>query len=213
RPRAGKPTSGEAEEYWMVYLPALVLVAYLRLDGSHVGGRHLADGGDLAVLDPPQAEGTGDVAVFVELDGTDDAFVLDGLAVLDQGEGLGELVLAGMDDRAVGIQHLADGVLDCRRIGLAGLRDGESDDGASVVGAVGGGVARIDVGETLVLGVEVLGRRRRAGAGGGAVGVIQILGADRGDEVGAVHAVVQQELRRASLRNPGAGNGGAVNRI
>ena len=54
-------------------------------------------------------------------------------------------------DRAVGVEHLADRVLDRRRIRLAGLRDGEADDGAGVIGAVGGRVGRIDAGELLVV--------------------------------------------------------------
>jgi hypothetical protein len=43
----------------------------------------IADGGDLAVLDPPEAERAGDVADVVEGDRPDDAFILDRL-VLDQ---------------------------------------------------------------------------------------------------------------------------------
>src|SRR5262245_61818758 len=80
----------------------------LRLDAVHVGGGHLADRGDFAVLDPPEAERAGDVAILVEADWADHAFVLDRLAVLDELDRLGELVLAGMDHGAVGIQHLVD---------------------------------------------------------------------------------------------------------
>src|SRR4030095_6102463 len=52
-----------------------VLVPHLRLDGGDVGGRHFADGRHLAVLDLPQTEGAGDVAVLVELHPPDDALV------------------------------------------------------------------------------------------------------------------------------------------
>ena len=65
-----------------------------------VVGGHFAVGRYLAVDDLPQPERAGDVAIFVEGDGTDDAFVADRLAVLDQAERLGELVLAGKDRRA-----------------------------------------------------------------------------------------------------------------
>src|SRR5688572_26841661 len=40
----------------------------LRLDLADLVGAHLADRGHLAVLDPPQAEWTGDVAILVERD-------------------------------------------------------------------------------------------------------------------------------------------------
>src|SRR5688572_3835960 len=78
-------------------------VADLRLDGVDVGSRHLADRGDLAILDPPQAERAGNVAILIEGDRADDTFVFDWLTVLDQLERLGESVLAGMDDLALGI--------------------------------------------------------------------------------------------------------------
>src|SRR5262245_51636191 len=70
------------------------------LDLGDLLGAHLARGRDLAVLDAPQPERAGDVAVLVEGDRADDAFILDRLAVLQQGERLGELVLAGVDDLA-----------------------------------------------------------------------------------------------------------------
>src|SRR4051812_17657474 len=108
-------------------------IPHLRLDRVDIRRRHLADRGHFTVGDLPQAEGTGDVAVLVEGDRTDDTFILDRLAVLDQLQRLGELVLAGMDDRALRVQDLADRILDRGGIRLAGLGDGEADDGAGVI--------------------------------------------------------------------------------
>src|SRR5687767_14643737 len=68
-----------------------ILLTDFRLELVHFGGGHLTDGGDLAVLDAPQSERTGDVAVLVELDRPDHPLVLDRLAFLDQLESLGEL--------------------------------------------------------------------------------------------------------------------------
>src|SRR5262245_57621166 len=89
-------------------LSARMSVPDLHLDAVHIGGAHLADGGDFTVLDPPQAERSGDVAILIEADRADHPFILDRLAVLDELQRLGELVLAGMDDRAIGIEHLVD---------------------------------------------------------------------------------------------------------
>ena len=127
-----------------------------------------------AVLDPPQAERAGDVAVLVEADRADDAFILDRLAVLDQAERLGELVLAGVDRLAAGRDDFGDGRLDRRGVALAGLGDGQRDDGAGVVGAVGGRRVRLDAaGERLVGAVEIFGRGGRRGARRGAEGVVR----------------------------------------
>ena len=79
--------------------------------------------------------------------------------------------------------------------------------------AVSGRIGRIDTGELLVVFHEIIGRWRRAGAGGGAEGVVEIFGADIGDEIGAVHAVIEQEFGHTALRDPLPGNGGAVDRI
>src|SRR5262249_8056058 len=91
----------------------------LRLYRVDLGGGQRADSGDLAVLDLPEAEGAGDVAEFVEADRAYDPFIFDRLALLDELQRLGELVLAGMDDGAVLIDHLADRVLDCCRFAFA----------------------------------------------------------------------------------------------
>ena len=76
------------------------------LDLAHLVGAHFARGHDGAVLDLPQAEGSGDVAILVEGDGADHAFILDGLAFLDEGKRLGEFLLAGMDGLACRVGHL-----------------------------------------------------------------------------------------------------------
>ena len=90
---------------------------------------------DLAVLDPPQPERAGDVAVLVERDRADHAFILDRLAVLDELQRLGELVLAGVDHcRRSGSSTLRIASLIAAESRLAGLRDGEADDGAGIIG-------------------------------------------------------------------------------
>src|SRR5205085_100228 len=55
-----------------------------RLKRGDVVGAHGAGGRHFALLDPPQAERPGDVAVLVEADRPDDAFVPDRLARFDQ---------------------------------------------------------------------------------------------------------------------------------
>jgi len=69
-----------------------------------------------------------------------------------------------VDRFAAGGDDLGNGGLDRRGIRLAGLGDGQGHDGAGVVGAVGRRCIRLDAArEGLVVGVEIFGRRRRAG--------------------------------------------------
>src|SRR5215216_6659672 len=109
----------------------------LRPNGAHLVDGHLADRRDLAVLNPPEPEGTRDVAVLVEAHGPDHALVADRLAVLDELERPLEAVGPCVDHLAVASRHLADGVPDGGGFGLAGLRDGEAEDRGRVVGPVG----------------------------------------------------------------------------
>src|SRR5688572_17615210 len=142
----------------------------LRLDLLHLVRAHLADRRDLAVLDPPQAERTGDVAVLVEADRADDPFVLDRFAFLDQRQCLCELFLAGMDRRATGRHNLGDGGLDGGGVSLARLGDGQRDDGARVIGAVGSRSVRLDAArERLVFPAEIFRRGGGRGSRGRAV--------------------------------------------
>ena len=125
--------------------------------------------------DPPEAERAGDVAVLVEVHRADDAFIPIGLPSLISCSA-GELVLAGMDHLAAGFDHLADRIADGGGLDLAGMRDGEADDGAGVIGAVGGGARRLEAAERLVVlvkySVDAVGRcrtrcrRRRSGTPG-----------------------------------------------
>ena len=122
----------------------------LALDLGHVFGADLADSGDLAVLDPPQAERAGDVAVLVEADRADHTLVLDRLAFLDEGQRLGELLLARMDRGRTFGSDFADRILDRRRLALARLGDGECDDGAGIIGAVGSRRVGLDAARELL---------------------------------------------------------------
>src|ERR1700722_199030 len=177
-----------------------------------VVGAHFADCRHLAVRDLPQPERAGDVAILIERDGADDALIADRLAVFDQTERLGELRLAGIDDFARLVGDLEDRVADGDRTLARRRGDREADDGASVIGAIGGGIGGIDIGDRLVIGVEIFGRRGRAGARRGAIGFVQILRAGAGNEVRTVHAVVKQEFSDAALRYPGPGDRRAVDR-
>src|SRR5579862_695451 len=58
-----------------------VSVPDLGLDGVDVVRAHLADRRDLAVGDLPEAEGAGDVAIFVEAHRSDHALIADRLAL------------------------------------------------------------------------------------------------------------------------------------
>src|SRR5437773_7350380 len=132
------------DESKIVAIVTYPLVPDLGLDRVDIGGGHFTDGGDFTLLDAPQAEGAGDVAILIEGNRADDAFILDRFAVLDELERFGEFLLAGMDHRALGIEHLVDRVLDRSRVRFAGLRDGEADNGARIIGAVSGRIGRID---------------------------------------------------------------------
>src|SRR5215510_11256430 len=70
----------------------------LRLELVDVRRRHLPRRLDVTVLDPPEAERSGDVAEAVKLDRADDADIPDGLARLQEVERFPELGRAGMDD-------------------------------------------------------------------------------------------------------------------
>src|SRR6185295_11407084 len=74
----------------------------------------------------------------------------------------------------------------------------------------GGGGLPVEAGEVVEGLGEIVGGGRLVDAGGGAVGLVQVLRADVLDELLAVHAVVEQELADAALRDPVAREGGAV---
>src|SRR5438045_1181055 len=98
-------------------------VADLGLDRIDLFGCHFADRRHFAALNAPQAEGPGDIAIFIEGDRPDHAFIFDRLALFDELQSLGELVLAGVNDFAAGAYDLADRILDRCGVGLAGLSD------------------------------------------------------------------------------------------
>src|SRR5688500_19639199 len=98
-------------------------IADLGLDGVDIGSAHFADGHHLSVLNAPKAEGSGDIAILIERDRPDDAFIFDRLALHDELQGLGKSLLARMDDLALGIEDLRDRLLDGGRIWLASLGD------------------------------------------------------------------------------------------
>src|SRR5204863_2350166 len=108
--RGGSPCKREADQRGPP--PLRSLSADLGLERIDIVGSHFTDGRYLAALDPPQAEGPGDVAVLIESDGTDYALIFDRLSLLEEVERLGKFILAGMDDFAARCHHFADGILD-----------------------------------------------------------------------------------------------------
>ena len=183
----------------------------LRLHRHHVFHRHLADGDDFTVGDAPGAERADDVAVLVELHRADDAHIAHRLLLLDQLQRARKALRPGIDHLAAGLGDLADRIADGRGLELARMRDGQPEDGAGIEGAVGRRRAGIEAAAHRRVGLrEELGRRRLGGARRGAEGVVQELRAHALDEVGRVHAVVEQEALRPALLDPGAHDGRAV---
>src|SRR5205823_5713536 len=183
------------------------------LDRIDLFSRHFADRRHFAALNAPQAERSGDIAILIEGDWSDHAFVFDRLALFDELQSLGELVLAGVNDFAAGAYDLADRILDRCGVGLAGLGDCQAYDSTCIIRAVGRRVRGIEPRKSIIVAVEIFSRRRGIGAGRSAIGIVQILGADTGYEIRAVHAVIEQELGRPALRDPLPCNGGPIYRI
>ena len=78
------------------------MFASARMISLNILRRHLGNGGDLAVLDAPQAERPGDVAVLVERDRADHAFILDRLSFLDELDRLANSSLPALTTLAAG---------------------------------------------------------------------------------------------------------------
>ena len=91
--------------------PGACALLQLCLQGVDVISCHFTIRRHLAINDLPQPERAGDIAIFVEGDWADDAFVADRLAVLDQAERLGEPFLAGIDRRSRRVDSLEHRVL------------------------------------------------------------------------------------------------------
>src|SRR2546427_39737 len=81
---------GEAGPVRSPSVPLRGLVAELGLELVDLGRGHLPGRRDLTVLDPPEPEGSRDVAVLVELHGPDHPDVADRLALLEETERLPE---------------------------------------------------------------------------------------------------------------------------
>ena len=158
--------------------------------------------------------GPDDVAVLVELHGADHADIAHRLLVLDELQRARKPLRAGVHHFAARLGDLADRVADRGRLELAGVRDGQSEDRCGVERAVGRRRAGIEAAAHRGIGLrEELGRRRLGRARRRAERVGEVLRPDALDEVGRIHAVVEQEALRPALLDPGANDGGAVTGI
>ena len=112
---------------------------------------------------------------------------------------------------ATGFGNLADRIANTRSLELAGVGDGQAEDRTGIKGAVGRRGTSVKTAAHGRVGFgKKLGRRGGGGAGRGAKRIGEELRADALDEVGRVHAVIEQEALRAALLYPGAHDGGAV---
>src|SRR5450631_1399179 len=89
-------------------------------------GAHFANRRHFAIRDLPESERAGDVAILVEGNRANDAFIADWLAVLEQAKRLGKLRLSCVDDFAGFVSDREDSVADGDRILCRRRRDGEA---------------------------------------------------------------------------------------